>query len=256
MLSKVVLSILASILLAASVTPAFAQDLSNGTAIGVDVRDKNIKDGSIISATPEGYKLTSSPYDPHIFGVVSKKPAVYLSDTTAPNDVPIISVGQVRVLVNAANGNIKKGDFITSSEVAGVGQKATENGFVLGTADQDFASNDPKKTDLIMVTLHPHFAKLTNDITRNLWNTFNLGFAAAIESPSGVVRYVISGMVTLFSFFFGFRFFARASNRGVEAIGRNPLAKQAILLSVFINTMVTIAIMFFGVAIAYMILVL
>lgn len=233
-----------------------ATDLSNGTAIGITINGETVDDGDIISATPEGYKKTTSSYDPQIFGVVSKKPAVYLSDITSPDDVPIISVGQVRVKVTTQNGNIQKGDFITSSEVPGVGQKATNNGFILGTADQDYSTNDQSKVGIILVTLHPHFAKLTNDLTRNMFESFNLGFEAARSTPLGFVRYVVAGAITLLSFFFGFRFFARSSNRGVEAIGRNPLAKQAILLSVLINSIVTIAIMFFGVAISYLILVL
>jgi hypothetical protein len=256
MIKKILTSTVVGLLLLAVVSPVFAADLSNGTAIGVTISGEKVQDGDIISATPEGYKKTVSSYDPQVFGVVSTKPAVYLSDTTSPTDIPVISVGQVRVRVSSQNGNIKKGDFITSSTVPGVGQKATDNGFVLGTADQDYSSNDPKKVGLILVTLHPHFAKITNDITRNMVQTFNLGMDAARQSPLGFVRYVVSGTITLLSFFFGFRFFARASNRGVEAIGRNPLAKQAIMLSVFINSLVTIAIMFFGVAIAYLILVL
>ncbi len=136
------------------------------------------------------------------------------------------------------------------------GQKATDNGYVLGIAEQDYSSNNVKKTGLILVTLHPHFAKLNNDLTRNVFNVFNLGFTAALETPLGVIRYVVSGVIALLSFFFGFRFFARASNRGVEAIGRNPLASKVILLIVFINTIITISIMLLGVAIAYLILVL
>jgi hypothetical protein len=255
MFKKGLLSVFVSVLFLTVVSPVFATDLSNGTAIGVTVAEK-VEDGDIISATPEGYKRTASPYDPQVFGVVTKKPALYLSDTTSPNDVPVMSIGQVRVKVSTQNGNIKRGDFITSSSVPGVGQKATNNGFVLGTAEADYSSNDPKKVVLLHVTLHPHFAKLTNDITRNVFESFNLGFDAARQTPLGFVRYVVAGTITLLSFFFGFRFFARSSNRGVEAIGRNPLAKQAILLSVLINSMVTIAIMFFGVAIAYLILVL
>lgn len=256
MLNKGLLSVFAVAAFFMSALPVAASELSNGTAIGITITGEKVQNGDIISATADGYKKTTSPYDSQIFGVVTTKPAVYLSDTTSPNDVPVISVGQVRVKVSSQNGNIKKGDFITSSEIPGVGQKATDNGFILGTAEQDFSNNDTRKVGLIMVTLHPHFAKLTNDITRNMFQSFNLGFEAARSTPLGLVRYVVAGTITLLSFFFGFRFFARSSNRGVEAIGRNPLAKQAILLSVFINSMVTIAIMFFGVAIAYLILVL
>jgi len=250
------LSLILLYLLFVPFTRVYAQNLSNGTAIGVSITEKNIKDGAIISANDGGYNLTNTPYDPQIFGVISLKPALYLSDATSPGDLPVISVGQVKVLVTTSNGNIKKGDFITSSSMPGIGEKATSNGFVLGSAEQNFVNKDPKKVGTIIVTLHPHFATLTNDITTNLLNTVNLGFTAATQTPLGVIRYVVSGAITLFSFYFGFRFFARASNRGVEAIGRNPLARKAILASVIINSIITIATMLFGVAIAYLILVL
>lgn len=233
-----------------------ASDLGNGTAIGVSINAKDVKDGAIISSTKEGYKLTVSPYDAQIFGVISMNPAVYLMNSSAPSDLPLISNGQVKIRVSSINGNIKKGDFITSSKIPGVAQLATENGFVVGTAGEDYSSNDPNKIGMIEATLHPHFAKLSNDLTRNLMNSFNMGFTAALETPLGAVRYMVSGLIVLLSFFFGFRFFGKASNKGVEAIGRNPLAKQAILTSILINSIITIAVMFFGVAIAYLILVL
>lgn len=231
------------------------QSLSNGTAIGIQISDK-YQDGDIITTIKGGYKRSTSPYDPQIFGVVSLKPALYFKDATATKDVPVISAGEVEVRVSSQNGNIDSGDLITSSTNPGVGEKATENGYVLGQADQSYASNNPQKTGLILVTLQPHYAQLSNNILHSVYSTFTLGFSQASDSPLGVIRYVIAGVVTLLSFYFGFRFFARASNRGVEAIGRNPLAKQAILFSVLINTVVTVAIMFFGVALSYLILVL
>jgi len=234
---------------------AMAQDLSSGTAIGIPIAG-NVANGDIITSGVKGYKLSTSPYDSQLFGVVSLKPAVYFKDNTAKGDVPVISDGQVMVKVSSVNGNIQEGDFITSSTIPGIGEKATDNGFVLGRSLQSYSSNNPQASGTILVTLQPHFAQLTNNITHNIFNTFTFGLSEAVDSPLGILRYLIAGIVTLISFYFGFRFFARASNRGVEAIGRNPLAKQAILLSVFINTLITISIMFFGVAISYLILVL
>jgi len=237
------------------VLPSYAQDLSNGSAIGIPLTIK-VQNGDIITSTPNGYKLATSPYDSQIFGVVSLNPAVYFKDATAKNEVPVISSGEVLVKVSSQNGNIQFGNFITSSSLPGVGEKATDNGFVLGRSEQSYSSNNPQATGLILVTLQPHFAQLNNDITHNLLSTFSLGINDAINSPLGVIRYFVAGLITILSFYLGFRFFGRASNRGVEAIGRNPLAKQAILLSVFVNTIITIIIMFFGVAISYLILVL
>jgi hypothetical protein len=248
----VILIIITSLIVSA---PVYAQNLSSGTANGIEINDK-VVNGDIVTSTTNGYKRASSPYDPQLFGAVSINPAMYVKNTTAPNDTPVVSIGDTMVRVSSINGNIKFGDFITSSTILGIGEKATENGFVLGRADQSYSSNDPQKVGLILVTLQPHYQQLTNDIVHNATNAFTLGLSAAFTSPLGVIRYFVAGMITLLSFFFGFRFFARTSNRGVEAIGRNPLAKQAILLSVLINTVITIAIMFFGVAISYLILVL
>lgn len=233
-----------------------AQTLSSGTAYGVILDSEDPENGSIISATGDGYVLTTSPYDPKIFGVVSLQPAIYLNNKTLEGSTPIINSGQVLVRVSSANGTIEQGDFITSSDRAGVGQKALENGFVIGTAEEQYLNENPDASDLILVTLHPHFAQINNSLLRNAYQAATLGFEAAFTTPLGVLRYFIAGTITLLSFIFGFRFFAKTSNKGVEAIGRNPLAKQAILFSVMINTIITIVIMVLGVAISYMILVL
>jgi len=232
-----------------------AQTLSNGTAIGIQISDK-VANGDIITSTTNGYKRATSPYDPQIFGVVSLNPAVYLKDTTSKNDVPVISSGEVLIRVSSQNGSIAAGDFVTSSTNPGIGEKATDNGYVVGRALQGYSNNNPQKVGLILVTLQPHYAQITNNLIHTIFSTFTFGFSEATNSPLGIIRYFVAGVITLCSFFFGFRFFARASNRGVEAIGRNPLAKQAILFSVFVNTIITISIMFFGVAISYLILVL
>jgi hypothetical protein len=253
---KPVLIFLAIIAFLVIVNPVDAQNiLSSGTAMGVQIKG-HVVNGDIVTTLSNGYTLSNSPYDPQVFGVVSLHPALYLKDTTASNDTPVISTGVVLVRVSSQNGNIKKGDFITSSTIPGVGVKATDNGYILGLATQDYASNDPKKIGLIYVTLQPHYAQINNDIAHTSFNALSLGLNAATSTPLGVIRYFVAGLITLLSFFFGFRFFARASNRGVEAIGRNPLAKQAILVTVFFNTLITIFIMFFGVAISYLILVL
>jgi len=247
--------IICSFVFFCGVSIVHAQNLSNGSAIGIPINDK-VADGDIITSTTTGYKLSTSAYDPQLFGVVSLNPAVYLNNTSAPHNIPVINSGEVMVRVSSLNGNIAAGDFVTSSKTPGVGAKATDNGYVLGRAEQSYASNIPQKTGLILVTLQPHYAQLTNNITHNLFNAFTLGLNESINSPLGVIRYFIAGIITLLSFFFGFRFFARASNRGVEAIGRNPLARQAILFSVLINTVITVTIMLLGVAISYLILVL
>src|SRR5687768_1618801 len=89
-----------------AVSSVSAQGLSNGTAVGVTVAEQNVPNGSIISSTDEGYKFTRSPYDTKIFGVSSVQPALYLKDTSAKNNVPVISTGNAIVRVSTMNGKI------------------------------------------------------------------------------------------------------------------------------------------------------
>src|SRR5258708_31134830 len=151
-----------------SVQTVYAQDLSSGTAIGIQIIDK-VTDGDIITSSPQGYKLSTTPYDPQIFGVVSLHPAVYFKNSTAKNEIPVISSGEVLVRVSSKNGNITAGDFITSSTTPGVGEKVNDNGYVLGRADQNYASNNPNATGTILVTLQPHFAQITNNLAHNIF---------------------------------------------------------------------------------------
>ena len=253
-MKKIIIS--ACLLLSLSFTPlTFADDGIGGTAVGIPIAEKNIKDGEIISAVKGGYKRATLPYDPSMFGIVSLEPAVYLEDESVSNQTPVVTLGKVKMRVSTVNGSIKKGDLVTSSKIPGVGQKATENGMVIGTAEEDYAVKDPNKISEITVTLNPHFGQITNNITRNALSALRTGFGEALQTPNGSLRYIVAGFVALMSFFFGFRFFATTSRSGVEAIGRNPLASKSILLSVFINTTITISIMLLGVAIGYMILV-
>jgi hypothetical protein len=255
-MKKITIIILSIFIFSHAAILASAQDnLSNGAATGTEING-TVENGDIITSSPQGYKLSTSPYDPQIFGVVSLKPALYFQDTVQKNEIPVMSTGQVVVRVSSINGNITKGDYITSSKIPGVGEKATDNGFVLGIAEQSYSSNNPHKVGALLMTLQPHYAQITNDIIHTSFSSFSLGLTESLNSPLGVIRYFVAGGITLLSFLLGFRFFARASNRGVEAIGRNPLAKQAILISIFINSIITITIMFFGVAISYFILVL
>ena len=167
--------------------PAYAQNiLSSGTAIGLHINGP-VANGDIVTTSSNEYTLSTSPYDPQIFGVVSIHPAVYLKNTTAPDDTPVISSGVVLVRVSSQNGNIKAGDYITSSTMPGVGVKAVDNGYVLGLAEQNYTSSDPKTTGLIYVTLQPHYAQVNNDIVRNAFSTFNLGINAAMSTPLGVI---------------------------------------------------------------------
>lgn len=219
------------------------------------ISDTGITTGDIVSFENGKYVLSKTEYDPNIFGVVSDNPVISYVDTTLKGSRIVVSSGLAYVQVSTKNGAIKKGDYITSSTTKGVGEKATAAGYVVGSAEEDYT--DTTKTGSILVTLHPEFGKQTqNDVKTNLLTVLKDSAKVATLSPLQALRFVAAAVVAIVSFVLGFGFFGRVSSRGVEAVGRNPLASRMILLSVVFNVILTLVIMAVGVAVAYFILVL
>src|SRR5215469_14527965 len=79
-----------------------------GIATLVPTTVKNVKDGSVLSNSPNGAILANTPYDPQVLGIVSRDAAIAISTNNTTNTVPVISNGTVYVLVSSQQGNIKK----------------------------------------------------------------------------------------------------------------------------------------------------
>lgn len=234
----------------------YAADVKDvGIAIDVEIKGAKIPDGSIISLENGIYKLSSITYDGTVFGVVTEHPAVAFIDQASADKHSVLTFGKTRVRISSINGNIKKGDLITTSSIPGVGQKATENGYVIGVAQEDYESNNPKTIGSVYITLHLNFGMVSTTVRENLISSLKSGARAPFSSPLNALRYLVAGLITIISFAAGLWFFGRISSSGVEAIGRNPLARKFILLSVMANVSITIVVMGLGVALAYVILV-
>ena len=113
-----------------------------------------------ISQTDNGYvEKSNGTYDTNVIGVYSTKPGFRLSETDATIDggkeVPIALAGKVPVKVSSENGAIHKGDYLTTSSVAGVAMKATKPGQAIGKALEDFTGDGTGK---ILVFVNISFA--------------------------------------------------------------------------------------------------
>lgn len=237
---------------------SFAQvqeSVSMGIANHVPIQGEDIQNGHIVSFTSKGYFLSKIPYDPAVIGVVATRPAVSLDIENGDGEnYPVVTSGNVEVNVSSANGNIKAGDVITSSQYPGIGMKATKTGYVLGTATEDYSSNDPKAIGEIVVNLNLHYSSSNAKIPSTLTDIFNLSLLATYESPSAVFKYVVAGGLVVISCILGFISFGRAANTGVEALGRNPLAGKMIQFGILFNVLITIAIVAAGVGVAIVII--
>jgi len=236
----------------------FAQDdsISAGIAVSIPIIDSNVQDGDIISSTPAGYILCKTAYDPTIYGVMVAQPAISLQKSIAePGFYPVTTVGKVYVRVTNGNGNIKAGDYVTSSATPGVGQKAITDGFVIGTALEEYTSGSVGK---ILVSLKPSYTVTVVGGPRgiNLFSNFKSAASSPFLTPLTSMRYLLAVMVTVIAFFLGFRTYGKIAGSGLEALGRNPLAARAISVSIIFNIALAGVIVIAGLALAYFILVL
>lgn len=229
-----------------------AEEDFTGMASTIEILE-NAPEGSIIAITSKGYALANREYDTGIYGVVTKTPGVSLENIPRDNLHDVVYAGQTQALVSAANGEIKKNDLITSSATPGVGRKATTNGFVLGTALESYADQKPGK---ILVYVNPHYnSSFSEGPSKNIFEILRNARQSAYLSPLESLRYLVAALVALLSFILGFTYFGRVAQKGVEAIGRNPLAGKFIQISIILNLVLTGVIIIVGLGIAYLILI-
>lgn len=225
----------------------------SGFATTVPITDKNPKTGSIVSSGNGGYFLSKTDYDNSMYGVVTQAPAVALEDVPKTGLNYVVYKGKTKVLVSTSKGEIKKNDPITSSTAPGIGVKALENGFVLGIALEDYSGPN---NGSIMVDIDPHFnSSGNNQVSKNIFNILKNARNSAYLSPLEALRYLIAAIVVLIAFILGFMYFGRVAQRGIEAVGRNPLARNFIEFSVILNVLLTALIILAGVGLGYLILI-
>lgn len=226
-----------------------AQGMAAGVAVSTVVVSGDIKDGDVVCSTNKGKAACDEVYATNMAGVVSLDPAVFLENTSLANGTPVISAGRAYVRVDQGAG-IKKGDYVTSSDKAGLGQKAGRTGYILGTAVEDQVG------DRVLVEVGIRPGIVSEGVKNNLLETLRQGLSAVYLTPLTALRYTLALVVVAASFVLGFVYFGRVARTGVEATGRNPLAGKMIELSVILNVVLTVAIMLAGLGLAYLMLIL
>ena len=129
------------------VSNVFGKAVEAGQIVSIDVRNP----GQLI--------LSSEAYDTRIAGVISGangvRPGLLMGQegTIADGAYPIALTGRVYVKVDASFGEIKAGDLITSSPIAGVGMKAKSKkkrqGAIIGKAMTELSSGQGEVLVLI-----------------------------------------------------------------------------------------------------------
>lgn len=231
-----------------------AKAASLGFSNYLPIMDKGVKNGNIIVSTTKGYSLSREEYASNVVGIVAQSSAIVFSGQSTANSSPVVSSGETSVLVSTVNGPIKKGDFITTSSFPGVGMKAIKSGYVLGMALGDYREKKANKIGMIPLALNFHYATVNVNLGNKLIDVLRLSSLATYERPLTVFKYFIASLIVFVSFFFGFFVFGRVASKGVEALGRNPLAGKMIQVGIIINVVITVAIVLSGLGLALVIL--
>jgi len=223
----------------------FAQEQSFGFSSRVKVNGNTILDGYIIASDENGFSTTTEAYQKNIVGVITENPAVELTLEKKEGTYPLATSGEAYVWVSLSNGPIKNGDPITSSPWEGIGMKATTPGSILGTALEDATLTEGDTENAvtkIRVAINPsseqvaQFGRLT-------------GGASRIGSGS-ILSYIVSGIILLATISISLFYFGRLSMKGVEAMGRNPLAYKRIQFGILANILAGLLIATVGIAAA------
>ncbi len=245
--------------------PVFAQIKSTDVTNTYNVADPNLADGDIVVSTEKGLVAATAPYVNNLFGVMVKTPLIVYR-TVDNKGLPIARSGVAEVNVTTLNGPIKTGDYITSSGITGKGEKATQSGYVIGVALDNFSNQGSQlkyngqtvNSGKVQVSLRIEYAEInTSRSVVRLLEYFNAAFFRNIQDPEKfilVIRYLAAAVVLLIGFLIGFATFSRAVLKGVEAIGRNPLARTSIQFSILLNIVLTIVTALLGILAAFIIL--
>jgi hypothetical protein len=146
--------------------------------------DNSIEAGDVIALDPssDSQDIIKAKTNDILIGVISSNPGVLLrgntvrvgtadSNESITEDYnnglrPVALAGRVPVKISFENGDIKKGDYLTSSSIPGKATKAIKQGRVIGIALES-ATQDSDKTQ-IMLLINPHWAGQELDINGQL----------------------------------------------------------------------------------------
>lgn len=229
---------------------SFAQDVgytfnvADGQAVPGDI---------LINSKAKGIIRATQDYDKDLFGILQSQP-VLLFKTRGSSGKPVTRTGVAEVNITTLGGAIAIGDYITSSGIAGKGQRANQSGYSIGIAmgalnetskGQKVTFNEKTyNSGKIPVALKIEYTEITKSKSAiRALDAINAAFFQNVQDPEkfvNVVRYFIAGLIAVGSFLVGFFTFAKSIPKGVEAVGRNPLAKNAIQMSMIMNIFFTL----------------
>jgi hypothetical protein len=234
--------------------PARAQEEGSFTIATTYEVLEEAQNGDVVSFSPDqkGLVLSREAYDKRLFAVVATDPQIVYH--TGEGTQPMVRDGIAYVNVTTINGEIAAGDYVTSSPVPGKAQKATSStGHILGIAISELHEGDGEKINhegreitaskiRVALAIGPvspalFLLKSSSGAVGALDQIGNALMQTFQEPDSGfvIIRYILAAAVVLLAVTISFRNFGRNITRGIDALGRNPLARREIEMMIIFN---------------------
>lgn len=227
--------------------------------------------GSIIAFEDNKYRLSDKPYDSKMVGVVVEQADIIVDEEgSSLSDTLMINKGETKILVNGETGPIAVGDLLTASSIPGQAMKADKDGIIIAVAIDNFKPTQPQDTSLIRGLVDIRFTTLgdtfsadsiglsdqgmVSTLKRSVSEIFGLG-SGGLAGTSPIFRYTLATLVVAIAFISGFFLFGRIALHGVEALGRNPLARRTIMTGIITNSVFTVLLVALAVILAYIIVI-
>ena len=114
-----------------------------------------IEPGTVVVMSDIGYKSVEEcggEYDKTVVGIVSDNPSIIAGKVDSDNKVVVAMMGVVSVKVSDVNGDIEKGDLLTTSDIKGYAMRADDNreGTIIGKA----LENSKKRRGVVKVLVN------------------------------------------------------------------------------------------------------
>ena len=212
------------------------------------------------------HSVASPANSQDLVGVAGTKSLIELSSGTG--SVQVVTNGTTEALVSDINGDVKTGDRITASPIAGVGMKATSSGVVVGTAQANLASvttgtqpvtNKKGKQVTVKIGTIPlqvdkvFYQAPTDQVSflPPVLSDFANSVAGHQVSP---IRIVAATLLILLLFVAVTILLYSSVRSSIISIGRNPLSEQAVHKSLLEVGLTVVGVLVFTVIVVYLIL--
>ncbi len=198
-------------------------------------------------------------------GIVTNLDDNLLTLTDTNSTVVITTLGEVSAFVTDLDGEVKKGDFLTTSPIRGYLMLASSSETsVIGTALEDFpkdtaeavevSNNSGSKRTALANTMKIDLSpKSISSSAKN--NTFLLIFGRSLTGKSvSQVQVMVALVIFFFLLIVEGSIIYGAIYSSITALGRNPLARTALYKQLFQVSLIALVILGIGLVVIYAVL--